>query len=119
METSKSRDTTSNRRAARRRGVRQPATLTLLPSNASRSVTLWDLGLDGLSVLSPRPVPPGSRCELQFDLAVDGQSTPIHATGKTVYSSYVGAEGFRVGLVFTQLADDTAALIQRFIGDTP
>lgn len=119
METSKDRDNTPNRRTGRRRGVRQPATLTLLPGNVSRSVMLWDLGLDGLSVLSSRPVPPGSRCELQFDLAVGGQTTPVTATGKTVYSSYVGAEGFRVGLIFTQLSDEAAGLIERFTGDAP
>jgi hypothetical protein len=119
METPKARDPVPNRRTTRRRGLRQPATLTLLPGRMSRSVMLWDLGLDGLSVLSPRPVPPGSRCELQFDLVLGGHAAPITAEGKTVYSSYVGAEGFRVGLVFTRLPDDTAACIERFAADAP
>jgi hypothetical protein len=119
METPKGRDNNPNRRSARRRVLRQPATLTLLPGNVSRSVTLWDLGLDGLSVLSPRPVPPGSRCELQFDLTAGGQSQQVNAAGKTVYSSYVGAEGFRIGLVFTRLPDDAAVLIERFAADAP
>lgn len=103
-----------NRRAARRRGLRQPATLILLPGRTSREVTLWDLGPDGLSLLSSRPVPPGSRCELRFELVLGGQAMPVHAAAKTVYSSYVGADGFRVGLVFTQVAEEALALIDRF-----
>ena len=119
METPKGRDP-HNRRAGRRRVLRQPGTLTLQPGQqAPRPVIVWDLGLDGMSVLSPRPVPPGSRCELRFDVVMGGQSTPVQAAAKTVYSSYVGTEGFRIGVVFTQLADEAAALIERFAESDP
>lgn len=118
METSKGPDAT-NRRTGRRRVLRQPATLTLLPGNVARPVTVWDLGLDGMSVLSPRPVPPGSRCEVRFDLVQGGQSSAVQCAGKTVYSSFIGAEGFRIGLVFAQLDADMAALIEQFANAGP
>jgi hypothetical protein len=114
METQKERDATHNRRTGRRRVLRQPGTLTLLPGRQSRAIIVWDLGLDGMSVMSPKPVPPGTRCELQFDLVMGGQATPLHAEGKTVYSSFVGADGFRVGLIFTRLPDDAMAAVERF-----
>jgi hypothetical protein len=107
-----------NRRSSRRKGLRQPAVLTLA-NQPPRAVTVWDLGVDGMSVLSPRPVPPGSRCELHFDLPHDGAITEIHLVGKTVYSSFMGTDGFRVGLVFLELADPCAAAIERFAEDTP
>jgi hypothetical protein len=118
METHKSPDT-PNRRTGRRRVLRQPATLTVLPGKGSRPVTVWDLGLDGMSVLSPKPVAPGSRCELQFELVQGSRSTPVQVSGKTVYSSFVGDQGFRIGLVFTQLADATAAQIEQFANAGP
>lgn len=114
METQNKTDP-SNRRTGRRRVLRQPGTLTLLPAQQPRAVIVWDVGLDGMSVLSPKPVPPGTRCELRFDVPAGGQSSGVQATGKTVYSSFVGADGFRIGLVFTGLAADAAALVERFV----
>jgi hypothetical protein len=100
--------------------LRQPAVLIVSPGQVSRDVVVWDLGLDGMSVLSPKPVPPGSRCEVRFELPQGGvPAMPVKAAVKTVYSSFVGRDGFRIGLVFTQLPDDMAALIDQFAGAGP
>lgn len=107
-----------NRRTTRRVVLRQPAAL-LLPGGVSRPVIVWDLGLDGMSVLSPKPVPPGTRCELHFGLSHAGQLTDLRLQGKTVYSSFVGTGGFRIGLVFTQLAPAAADAVERFIAAAP
>ena len=107
-----------NRRSTRRKVLRQPGTLTLA-GQTPRAVTVWDVGVDGLSVLSPRPVPPGSRCELDFELPDVGALAAVHVAGKTVYSSFMGAEGFRVGLVFTGALPEVQRAIERFADDTP
>ncbi len=91
----------------------------MLPGGVARPVTVWDLGLDGMSVLSPKPVPPGTRCELHFALSHAGQLTDVQAPGKTVYSSFVGTGGFRIGLVFTQLAPAVADAVERLIAASP
>ncbi|MEW6705400.1 MAG: PilZ domain-containing protein [Pseudomonadota bacterium] len=107
-----------NRRAHRRRGLRQPATL-LLPGQQQREVMLCDLGLDGLSVMSSKPIAPGTRCELRFELPGPSQSFPVDAMAKTVYSSFVGADSFRIGLVFTDLPAAAQAAVAAFAIASP
>lgn len=62
-----------------------------------------DVGADGLSFHFPKPIAPGTRCRISFELPLTGHSKPIAASIKTVYSSYCGPEGFRIGAVFTDL----------------
>lgn len=102
----------ANRRISRRKGVRRPCTL-VLPGQPPRELTTWDLGLDGMCLLSPRPVTPGARCEARFELP--GLAAPLQAQGKVVYSSFCGIDGFRIGLVFSDLEDAVADAIQHFV----
>src|SRR5439155_15356362 len=53
-----------NRRAAPRKAVRQTATVAY--GDASRTVQTWDLGRDGMCLLSARPIAPGTRCTITF-----------------------------------------------------
>ena len=94
-----------NRRSNRRRGLRCAAALTL-PGREPQRATTAEVSIEGLSFHFGRPVAPGTRCKISFELPLGGRSVPVSAQIKTAYSSYCGDEGFRIGAVFVAL--DTA-----------
>ena len=49
----------ANRRAMHRKLLRGPAQMT--QGSASMAVRTWDLGPDGMCLVSPRPIEPGTR----------------------------------------------------------
>jgi hypothetical protein len=103
------------RRAARRVGLKGAASV-LLPGNVERDVQMADLGEDGLSVMAAKPISPGSRCTVSFDLPFTSQpSTRVSVAAKAVYSSYTGADGFKVGMQFTALDAATVQLLADFL----
>jgi hypothetical protein len=102
----------SNRRAAPRKALRQPATAVY--GDASRDVRTWDLGRDGMCLLSPRPIAPGTRCKLTFDVPLDGELIHVTASAKVVYSSYSAAGEFKIGAVFTDIGEDVALVLGKF-----
>ena len=103
----------SNRRLSARTACRVPASI-LLPSGVLLDVQMWDLGSDGASVTSPRPITQGSVVELRFELPVAAGPTTIVARSKVVYSSYMAPANFRVGAVFTDLDAASAAAVDSF-----
>lgn len=74
-----------------------------------------DVGTEGLSFHFARPIAPGTRCRISFDLPLTAHSMPIDAPIKTVYSSYCGADGFRIGAVFTALDPQCSAALLEFV----
>lgn len=105
----------AGRRATTRTGLRGPATVGLT-SGLTRDVEMHDLSLDGLSVMAARPISPGTRCTISFDLPLgERQSSRVTAQAKAVYSSYTGADGFRVGMIFTGLDTEAQKLIDDFV----
>lgn len=104
----------SNRRLSARTALRAPATV-VLPGGQEREVRMWDLAHDGASLLSQRPIPQGSTLELRLDLPATGSTTPIAASGRVVYSSYLAPGEFKIGLAFTKVDDASAAAIAAFI----
>jgi hypothetical protein len=104
-----------NRRAAPRKAVREPATLVY--GDASRTVQTWDLGRDGMCLLSARPIAPGTRCTITFDLPLGSERVGISAAAKIVYSSYSAAGEFKIGAFFTDLDEDTARALGKFASD--
>jgi hypothetical protein len=102
-----------NRRIALRKAFREAATLVY--GGSSKAVRTWDLGLDGMCLLSPRPIAPGIRCQVAFDLALSS-APPVHVavSAKVVHSSYSAAGEFKIGAVFTDLDDDTARVLGAF-----
>jgi hypothetical protein len=105
---------TTNRRAGPRKILRRAATL-VLPGGLEREVRTWDLGVDGLCILSSKPISPGSRCQVTFDVPLsEDRSSTVTVPVKVVYSSFSGAEGFKVGTVFSGLDDDSADAITEF-----
>lgn len=102
----------SNRRSNRRRGLRCTATLTVAGREPQRATTS-EVSIEGLSFHFGRPIAPGTRCRISFELPLGGRSAPVDAAIKTVYSSYCGTEGFRIGAVFTDIdADSSASLLE-------
>ncbi|WP_280154456.1 PilZ domain-containing protein [Piscinibacter sp. XHJ-5] len=99
-----------NRRLYARKVLRATASVQL-PSGP-RDVRTWDVGVDGMSLVSPKPIAPGTRCTVTLDLPGGG---PVSVAGKTVYCSLMGAEGFKVGLVFVNPDPQTEDAFRAFV----
>ena len=102
-----------NRRSSRRKGLRRACVLRLPVGDERPGVTI-DLGVDGLCILTAKPVASGTRCQVSFALPLGTADLAFSAAIKTLYSSYSGAEGFRIGAVFVALDDETAAALHSF-----
>ena len=105
----------SNRRACRRRGLRRSCEL-VLPGQATRQAMIMDIGVDGLSFLCAKPIAPGTRCRISFELPLHERQVAVTALLKTVCSSFCGAEGFKIGAVFAELDAGSAAALHEFSG---
>jgi hypothetical protein len=105
----------SNRRVSARKVLRRPATV-MLPGGVERVVRTWDVGLDGLSLVSAKPIPPGTKCTVTVDLPEGDTWRPVQLPVKTVYCSLMGAEGVKVGMVFGALDPDTERVLEHFVG---
>ena len=101
-----------NRRASARTAIRQPATIVI--GETTVAVQTVDLGPGGLCFLAHRPVGPGTRCTIAFQLPLAEGPAEVSASLKVVYSSYVAAEQFKIGTVFTVLDDAAARLLERY-----
>lgn len=92
-----------------------PAALVF--GDETRQVQTEDVGQDGLCLRAARPIAPGSRCTVTFDLPLDGGPRTVTAALRTVYSSYAAAGEFKVGARFVALDDDLAEVLARFAAD--
>jgi hypothetical protein len=99
-----------NRRLYTRKVLRAAASVQL-PSGP-RDVRTWDVGIDGMSIVSPKPIAPGTRCTVRLELPGSG---PVSVTAKTVYCSLMGPEGFKVGLVFVTPDAETENAFRAFV----
>jgi len=103
----------SNRRIHPRKVLRAHASVTVA-GQSPRDGKTWDLGLDGMSLMLPKPIPPGTRCQVTFELPVGGRSNRVTAAVKVLYCSFVGGEGFKVGTSFGDLDDDSREAVKEF-----
>lgn len=101
-----------NRRASPRKVVRRAATVVI--GDVSKEVQTWDLGRDGMCLLAPRPIAPGTRCKVAFDIPLGGELLAVSAALKIVYSSYSAAGEFKIGAVFLDLDEAVATTLGRF-----
>jgi hypothetical protein len=101
-----------NRRASPRKVIRRAATVVV--GDARKEVQTWDLGRDGMSLLAQRPIAPGTRCRIVFDVPIGGELFAVSAAAKVVYSSYSAAGEFKIGAVFLDLDDAAATALGRF-----
>ena len=89
------------------------AILHLTDREPQKAVTT-DVGMDGLSFYFAKPIAPGTRCRIEFELPMGAQSRPIASTIKTVYSSYCGPDGFRIGAIFAELDAQCNSALEEF-----
>lgn len=101
-----------NRRASPRKMIRGEA--IVVHGGTSKLAQTWDLGRDGMCLVSPRPIAPGTRCTITFDVPFRSERISVIATAKVVYSSYSAAGEFKIGAVFVDLADEVAQVLTRF-----
>jgi hypothetical protein len=101
-----------NRRAFARTAIRQPA--TILHGETRVPVQTLDVGQGGMCVMARRPIAPGTRCTVTFAVPLREGAVEVTAPLKVVYSSYIAAEQFKIGTVFTELDDDVALVLDRF-----
>jgi hypothetical protein len=74
-----------------------------------------DIAQDGLSLLAPEHVPPGTQCGIRFTAMIQGRIAKVEAVAKVVYSICVGTTGFRVGCQFTDMDADTRAAVRQIV----
>jgi hypothetical protein len=105
-----------NRRAFARTAIRQPATVSY--GDASVPVQTLDLGQGGMCVMAGRPIGPGTRCTVTFDVPLREGPVEITASLKVVYSSYMAPGQFKIGTIFTGLDDGAALTLAEFTTTT-
>lgn len=105
-------EATLNRRAAPRKSIRVDATLVC--RDITRQVRTLDIGGDGICLLVPRPIAPGSRCTITFDLPLIQGPIRITASLRTVYSSISASDEFKIGARFEDLDPETVGTLARF-----
>ena len=105
-----------NRRASPRKALRQAATVT--HGDIIKPAHTWDIALDGMSLLAPRPITPGTRCKVTFLVPLGEGPVEVTAAMKVVYSSYSANGEFKIGAVFTDLDAAVAATLGRFVADS-
>ncbi len=103
----------NNRRIHPRKVLRAAATVRV-PGQPPREGKTWDLGLDGMSLMSPKPIPPGTRCEVSFELPLAGKASRVTAPVKVLYCSFCGNDGFKVGTAFGDLDQESRDAVKEF-----
>jgi hypothetical protein len=102
-----------NRRTTVRAPLRCAAHIEL-SGGATREAALLDIGLQGLSLVTARPIAPGTRCILRFELPQGDAGQAMALPARVVHSSYTGPATFRIGLVFGTLEASQAAAIEAY-----
>jgi hypothetical protein len=105
-----------NRRSSPRKVLRQMA--TVVHGDASKPAQTWDIGCDGMSLLAPRPIAPGTRCKVTFVVPFGDGPVEVTVSVKVVYSSYSANGEFKIGAVFTDLDAAAGAVLGRFAADS-
>ena len=65
-------------------------------------------------MLSARPIAPGTRCNVVFEVPIGAELVAVTAKAKVVYSSYSAAGEFKIGAVFIDLDEAVANTLGRF-----
>lgn len=73
-----------------------------------------DLSQEGLALLLPRPLPPGSVCRVDFALYVDGVHRAVAAAAEVSNCVFL-RDDVRIGLRFTSLDKNTKKMLSAFV----
>lgn len=102
-----------NRRAFSRVAFRQ--TVTVIQATQTSQMQTSDISRDGMCLMSPKPISPGSLCKVTFTLPLAGGDRAVTAAVKVMYSSYTGHQGFKIGAAFSHLDVEVADIIKTFV----
>jgi hypothetical protein len=81
---------------------------------AAEAKTL-DLSNHGISLLAARPMRPGAKHVLTFDVPCNGKFKPVRVTAQVMWCSLAGGEGYRIGLEFADVDATSAKIIDEFL----
>jgi hypothetical protein len=107
-------DPTINRRSAVRMPLRVPASVAL-PGGVTREANTLDIGPAGISLLAGRPIAPGTRCTVRFELPLAAGPLILELPARSVHSSYTGPAAFKIGLAVGALSADQERAIIEFM----
>lgn len=104
---------TPERRQVPRRVCRVNITVQFsgLPLLNGRTV---DLSQEGVALLLPRPFPPGSLCQVDFVLYVDGVHRKVAAAAEVINCVFL-RDDVRIGLRFKSLDKETTKMLSAFV----
>ena len=105
---------TINRRSAARMPLRVTATIELA-GNVRRDAQMHDIGPGGLSLVAARPVSPGTRCVVRFELPLPAGPVVLALPARSVHSSYPAPSAFKVGMALGPLDADQERAILAFM----
>lgn len=91
--------------------------LLLLPNGDQLAVRTYDLGLDGVCVVTPVNFRLKSRCEIVFRVPIAGcNSDAIHASGSVTHSILSRQQdGFMIGLEFCGIRERDLTLVRSYL----
>jgi hypothetical protein len=107
----------ADRREAARRPLRGPA-LVLLPGQPGRLGRTVDVSETGVCVMLPEGLPETTECLVGFEVPDrNGVRKRVQARARVVHSvlSTQGGDGFKIGMQFLQVPDETRRALETFI----
>lgn len=111
-----SKKTGADRREAVRRHLRSPA-LVLLPGQPGRVGRTVDVSETGLCLMLPDGIAGGTECMVGFELPDKAGARKRYQSRVRVVHSVLSTQGdgFKIGMQFMQLPDDTRRALETFI----
>ena len=104
------------RRQHERRVLRGPSQIQF-DNQPFMSTRTMDVSVSGLGIVAPVNPPPRTTCTVKFVVPIDtDRQVTITATAVVTHSIFTRSEdGFKVGLMFTGMAAETTAVLQRYV----
>ena len=91
--------------------------MVVISEGATCPATTLDIGKGGLSMITDKPIAPGTRCKIALEWPADeGVTHMLELPARTVYSSYLAPKRFRVGVAFSKIEPEALALLQDLMG---
>ena len=103
----------TEQRRAERRVVKVKTLLAVGDADPMRALTI-DVSMQGVGMIVPSPVKPGSKAQIEFDLYHDGKSHLVRAIAKCVHCIFSGGQ-FRAGFEFEYLEPSGKVAIIKFL----
>jgi Tfp pilus assembly protein PilZ len=108
---------TQKARTARRHVVRQPAVLTMTDESRHAAQTL-DLSHGGISLQTDSRMRLAQYCAVSFKVPLGDTDHKVLVMGQVVYSDPDAELGFKTGVQFLRIDDDSRAVFHRLLQET-